>query len=478
MREFVMTRNPAPLAASLAAALLLSACATAAPRPMAVEPTRPGPAFAGAPAEAQAAPRADWWRALNDPLLDRLVERVFAANRDLLAAEAEVRRARALAAVEGWNLAPFGSVAAAGGRQRQAAFDTEGDFVSLDAQASWEVDLFGRIRAGAAAAAADAQGVEEARRGVMSAAAAEAASTYVALRGAQSRLDAARANATAQEQTVRLTEALLAAGRATPLDVARARAQLEATLSAIPPLEAEIDGDVAALDVLAGGLPADVRAALSPSAAPPAPPAQAEVGWPEDLLRRRPDIRQAEARVQAAGARARAARVDWWPRLSFLGTATSLATGISGLGERQGLSYNLGLQLDWPALDFRRNALRLESARAGAEAEFLRYDKAVLSGVRDVEASLSAFDAARRATAQSEAAAAAARQAAELSRVRYREGVDAFFNVLDAERRLAEAEDALAVARTRWALSYVRLGRALGVGWSDAPATRAVASGR
>lgn len=453
-----------PLAPALVA-LALAACATPAPDKPRIEPTQVGAAYAG-PGSVAALPRTDWWRDLNDPLLDQLLARALSANRDLLAAEAEVRRARALARLERWNLLPFGGVGADAGRRRDAGLDAEGEYISLGAQASWEVDLFGRIRAGAAAAEADALSVEASRRGVMTAIAADTAATYLSLRGSQARLDAARASESVQARTLQLTDTLRTAGRGTPLDVARARAQLETTRSAIPLFEAEIDGAVAALDVLTGGLSPELRTALLASALPAAPPAQAATGWPEDLLQRRPDIQAAQARLQAASARARAARVDWWPRLSFLGSATSIGTGLSGLGDSAGLSYGLGLRLDWPALDFRRNALRLEAARAGAEAEFLRYDKSVLAGVRDVEASLSALDAAGRATVQAEAAASSAREAAALSGVRYREGADPFFNVLDAERRLAEAEDAFAQARTRWALAYIRLGRALGTGWT------------
>ena len=452
----------------VALSLALAACASVGQPAPPVEPTRVGPAFAGASnAQAAVQPQTDWWKALNDPVLDRLVERSLGANRDLLAAEADVKRARALAKVEGWSLLPFGGVNASAGRQRQAGFDIEDNFVGVGGQVSWEADVFGRLRAGAAAASADALSLDEARRGVMATIAAQTASTYADLRGAQDRLVAARANAQIQEDTLRLTEGLRAGGRATPLDVMRARAQLETTLAALPTFEAEIDGDVAALDVLAAGLPSDLTAALRGSGSPPRPPAQIGVGAPDDLLRRRPDVRQAEARVQAAAARVRGARVDWWPRLTLTGVASVVAPGLSSLGNRQNLSFNVGPQIDWPALDFRRNALRLEAAKAGFEGEFLRYDKAVLAAVRDVEASLSALDASQRSQARLEAAVDAAQRAAQVARVRYREGVDPFFNVLDAERILAQAQDSLAAARTRSTVSYVRLGQALGAGWSD-----------
>jgi outer membrane protein, multidrug efflux system len=421
-----------------------------------------------APAVDHAAPRADWWAALGDPLLDRLVAHAVRSNRDILAAEADARRARALARVEGWNLAPFGGVGLGGGRERVGAEDRENNFVSVDGDLSWELDVFGRLRAGAAAARAEAISFEEARRGAMSAIAARTAATYIDLRGAQARLAAAQANAKAQAQTLRLTEALKAGGRGTPLDVARARSQLESTQAAIPLLRAQIDGDVAALDVLVAGLTPDLAAALRAPGPRLVPPPSVAVGQPDDLLRRRPDIRQAEARLHAAQARVRAARVDWWPRISFVGAASAVGLNFGALDSNRAFSFTLGPRIDWPALDFRRNALRTEAAKAGAEAEFHRYEKLVLAGARDLDAALASLGGALAAESRQEAAAEAARQAADMSRIRYREGVDPFLAVLDAERRLAEAEDAFALARTRSALAYVRVGEALGVGWTDA----------
>ena len=458
--------NPSAFAASLFAALLLTGCAHSAFEPQATATPLPG-AFARADqAQAAAQPDARWWRALDDPVLDALVDRALTVNRDLLAAEAELKRARALAGVERWNLAPFGGVGFGYSRDRVGGSSAiETDAWSLGAEASWEVDLFGRLRAGARAAEADALATEEAARGVRVAIAAETAATYVSLRGAQARLAAAETNARSQADTLKLTQALEAAGRANRLDVARAEEQLKTTQSVISSLTAQIAADIDALDVLTAQAPPALRAALDEPAALPTPPTAYAVGDPEGLLRRRPDIRQAEARLLAATARVRAAQVDWWPRLSFVGTAGWLASSLSGFGG-DAFSYSIGPRIDWPALDFRRNQLRLEAAKWGAEAEFLRYDQTVLSGVRDVDTAVAALAAATRTVADLEAAAAAAREAAGLSRIRYREGIDDFLTVLDAERRLADAEDRLAVAQTRRGLAYVQLGRALGVGWS------------
>jgi multidrug efflux system outer membrane protein len=451
------------LTAAVAAALLVP------PAPaQTAEPAPPPPLAASLTLDANA-PRTDWWAGLKDPMLDRIVGYALSRNRDLRAAEADVRRARALAKLESWTLLPTGSLGFGGGRMRDATLQTQGGFLEADDQAAWEIDVFGRLRANAKAAKLDALTAEEAKRGAMVAIAAQIASTYVDLRGAQTRLAAAQANAAAQSDTLRLTRVLYQAGRAIPLDVTRAEAQLESTESAIPLLRAEIDDDVAALDVLAAGLTPEIKTALRDQGAVPEPPQRLTVGAPEDLLRRRPDIREAAARLDAARARVRAARVDWWPRLSYVASFSALGGQLGEIGDNRGFSFTAGPRIDWPALDFRRNALRLEAARAGADAEYELYEKLVLAGARDMDSALADLAGALQAEARLVVAVDAARKAADMSRLRYREGADPFFAVLDAERSLAGFEDSLAIARTRSALAYVRLGQAIGAGWSDDP---------
>lgn len=449
--------------AAVALAAFLAACATD-PKPddaPALQTLQP--AFAAGPAE-QAAPETEWWRGFGDATLDRLVDRALTENRDLLAAEAEVRRARALAGIEGWRLAPSANVSASGGRMRNIDPVVESDFAAAGADIAWELDVFGRLRHGARAAGREALSVEEARRGVRVAIATETAVAYATLRGAQARLQAAQNNAEAQRQTVIRIEALREAGRGSPFDVARAREQYETTAAQVATIEGELSAARNALDVLIMGIPTDVDLTLAPV---PAPPAQFGLGSPENLLQRRPDIRRARAVLEAATARTQAARVDWWPRISLFGAASWIGADFAAVGDSDGFSFTLGPRIDWPALDFRRNALRTEAARANAEAEFYRYDQIVYAAVRDVETSFTNLQAASRSTEGLTRAAEAAREAARISRLRYREGMESFFSVLDAERRLAEAEDRLALAGTQRAIAYARLGQALGAGWSD-----------
>ena len=417
-----------------------------------------------------AAPRTDWWTGLQDPLLNEIVAFSLTRNRDLRAAEADVRRARALAKLQGWSLLPTGGLGVSGGRLRDADLNVEQDFVGADGEASWEIDLFGRLRANVKAARYDALTATELRRGVMASIAAQIASTYVELRGAQTRLAATEANAAAQDETLRLTRVLHDAGRATTLDVTRAEAQLESTRAGAPLLRAQIEERIAALDVLAAGLTPDMKAALWAGGQAPQPPERIAIGAPDQILHRRPDIREAEARLNAARARVRAAKVDWWPRLSFVASGAEIGGQIADLDGKSGLSFTIGPRIDWPALDFRRNALRTEAARAGADAEYERYEKLVFASVRDLDAALAQLAGALQAEDRLSTAVTAAQKAAAISRLRYREGADPFFAVLDAERSLAGFEDTFALARARSAAAYIRVGQVLGAGWSDAPA--------
>lgn len=445
------------------------------------DPSTPAPArFEEANASATAeAPDASWWRALNDPALDALVTRALAQGWDARAAEADLRQARALARLQGWTLLPSLNLSATAQRRRDAATLDAGpagpigapyddaDYFSAGLTASWEPDLFGRLRGETRAARSEALGAEAARRGVRAAVAAEVAAQYVGLRSAQARLAAARQNVDSQRETLRLTEALREAGRSPRIDVARAREQLAATEASAAALEGDVRVALHGLSLVLGPGGREAVAALNAPAPIPTPPESFGVGTPEDLLRRRPDIQLAEQTLIAAAQRA-AQRGDWWPRITLLGGASLTAFSTRDLSSDSAFGFSIGPQIDWPLLDARRNYLRLKAREARAEAEFERFDRAIAAGLADVESALAAYAAARRAAVFSRAGAEAAKEAADLARLRYREGVDPFLQVLDSERRQAEADDRRAIAEAQAATAYVRLGQALGAGWAGA----------
>lgn len=428
------------------------------------------------------APDDAWWRALNDPVLDQLVAHALQQNWDARAAEAELRRARAVARLQGWTLWPTGSLSLNARRQRDAATTINGpvtpipppnddtDYFSANLQASWEPDLFGRLRGDVRAAESDALSVEAAHRGILVAVASEVAAQYVAVRSAQARLIAARGNVESQRETLRLTEALREAGNGTRLDAARAREQLSATEASAATLEGDVRTALYGLSVALGVGGRELVATLVEPAPIPTPPESFGVGSPEDLLRRRPDIVQAEQNLVAAAQRA-AQRGDWWPRITLIGGASLTAFSTDALSSDSAFGFSIGPQIDWSLLDMRRNMLRQNAREALAEVEYERFDRAVAAGLADVESALAAYAAARRAAGFARTGAEAAREAADLARLRYREGVDPFLQALDAERRQAEAEDRRAIADAQAATAYIRLGQALGAGWASAPET-------
>jgi multidrug efflux system outer membrane protein len=459
----------------------LAACAGNYREFMRPATTQAPPAYAEADASAEPrAPDDAWWRALNDPMLDQLVARALEHNWDARAAEAELRRARAVAQLQGWTLWPSGGLSLTARRQRDASTIENGpaaplpppnedtDYFSANLEASWEPDLFGRLRGDVRAAQSDALSAQAAYRGVLVAVAAEVAAQYVAVRSAQARLLAARGNVESQRETLRLTEALREAGNGTRLDVARAREQLSATEASAAALEGDVRTALYGLSIALGPGGRETVTALREPTPIPTPPESFGIGSPEELLRRRPDIVQAEQTLTAAAQRA-AQRGDWWPRITLMGGANLTAFSTDALSSDSAFGFSIGPQIDWSLLDLRRNALRQKAREALAEAEYERFDRAVAAGLADVESALAAYAAARRAAGFARTGADAAREAADLARLRYREGVDPFLQVLDAERRQSEAEDRRAIAEAQAATAYIRLGQALGAGWASTP---------
>ena len=460
--------------ASLATLLFASACAVG---PDYVRPDMPVPQrFAGADGTAAAAmPAADaeFWHRFDDPLLDRLVDDALLANHDLRIALARYDRANALLRGAGFDRFPTVTAQATGSDTRASAGQMPGtarderDGSSREAGivASWELDLFGRVRrgveasrAGAGASAADLAAMQVAIVG-------EVAGSYLELRGLQERLRVATANAGNQRETLRLVDARFDAGRGTEFDTSRARAQLETTESRLPALDARINTTMHRLAVLTGRTPDALTAMLEAPTGLPAMPERPAAGTPGDLLRRRPDVIAAEQRLHAATARIGVATADLFPRFTLGGLLGSQALEGSDLFERDSETRLLALGIDWSFLDIGRVRARIAAADAEAAGELARYEQSVLLALEDTENALVRNHHAQDEDAHLQRAAADSARAAELARIRFEAGAADLFEVLDAERTRLQAQDAFAAARTRTAISAVALYRALAGGW-------------
>ena len=331
--------------------------------------------------------------------------------------------------------------------------------------AGWEIDLFGGLRRGVEAAGADLEAAMESRSDLLVSLSAEIAGNYLNLRSLQQRLAIAGQNLKAQEHTAELTRQRFNAGFASKLDVVRAEALAATTAGQIPLLEAQIRQTIYSLSLLLGGEPSALLAELTPEAPLPVALATVPLGLPSDLLLRRPDLRRAEAKIHAATARIGVARADLFPKLTISGALGLQNTTLSSTLNRASTAWSIGPALNWPLFDMGRGRANLELQKAVQEEELLAYEQTVLGALREVENALIAStkeEEHRQATAQ---AVAANRTAVELAVALYTAGQNDFLAVLDAQRSLYAAEDALAQSSRTVSTNLVALFKAMGGGW-------------
>ncbi|AOJ63259.1 RND transporter [Burkholderia ubonensis] len=429
------------------------------------------------PAAASADADAAFWRGFGDPVLGRLVDQALAANQDLRFAIARYDAANALLAHAKFDRFPTITANGQIGHQllsKDQAFGApraarDNPISSASINASWELDLFGRVRRGIEAQQTETAASAADIRAVRVSIAAEVARTYVDLRGAQERLRIARENADNQRQTLSLVDARVGAGRGSDLDAARARAQLESTLSRIAVHEATIGVDEHRLAVLTGQAPDALIARLDASAPLPLLAADIDPGTPADLLRRRPDVAAAEARLHAATARIGVATADLFPRLTLAGMLGSMTNSYGFF--RAGSDTNLiALGIDWSFLDIGRVRARIAESRADAAGQLAQYQQTVLLALEDTENALLRAARTRDETAHLERAATDSALAAKLAQTRFAAGAIDYYEVLDAQRTLLQAQDAAADGRIRSAAATVALYKALAGGWQSTPA--------
>ncbi|MGV1101004.1 efflux transporter outer membrane subunit [Thiovibrio sp. JS02] len=470
-----MNNSPCHLvrAATLVLALLLSGCMLG-PDFTAPETRLPGQ---WREATAETGPAAEelarWWTLFNDPTLTSLVERGLAANLDLKQAEARVRQARAARRIAGAGLGP--SVDASGSYRRSRSPETDrGGSVTADLyeagfDANWEIDLFGGLRRGIEAAEADLAASIEARRGVLVSLSAELASNYLGLRGLQEQVAIARKNLEAQNRSAELTRKRFRAGFASRLDLSRAEALAAGTAAQIPLLESEARQAIYRLSVLLAVEPAALLAELNPGAALPSPPPQVPAGLPSELLRRRPDIRGAEARLHAATARIGVAEADLFPRFSLTGALGLQNSDFGATFNRASRFWSIGPGINWRLFDLGSTRANIEFQKAVQEEDLLAYQQTVLVALQEVENALLALGKEQERQASLAIAVAASSQSVELAEKLYTAGESDYLAVLDARRSLHAAEDNLSISRRNLTTHLVALFKALGGGWA-APA--------
>jgi len=453
----------------------------------ATAPPAPVPSAVTEQAEDQSA----WWSGFQDLELDSLIERAAKSNLDLRAALLRIDEARAQRAISAAAFWPTLSVDALYDRERfsettpqGALFNTVGTVhapgspgltipnpynqLQLSGSASWEIDLFGRVRRSVEAAQAGVQVSIEDQRALQVSVLADVAQNYMELRGAQARLRISQENLATIEELLDLTRQRRAAGLTTHIDVSNALAQADATRAQLPVFAMQITLSINQLSELLGREPEALRIELDPAAAVPSVPAEVSIGLPSELARRRPDIREAEANLHAATAQIGVAVADLFPRLTLEGSGGFQSQNTSNLLTWASRFGSIGPALDLPVFDRGRwKTVKLYDVRAQEAA--LAYQRAVLNALHEVENALAAYGADQQRRAWLDATVAQNREALSLSRKRYESGVMTFIDVLDVERTLQQNELSLADSVTAVSSDLVRLYRALGGGWPPSP---------
>lgn len=454
------------VAATLLAAVTLgfAGCAT----PMLDSTVAVPDQFAAVPASETAAEVA-WWESYRDPVLSDLIRRAARENRDVKIAAERVRAARAGETISRSSLLPsFGAVGSRGdqrtdyaGRAQEAVPDMESASGGLSV--SWEIDLSGRLRAGAAAAAADRLATEDHGRGVRLLVLSDVASNYFTLVGALHQLETVRAISAAQDETLRLVMARHRAGLASAFDVERARTDAASARAAIPPLATLVAASRHRIAVLIGSQAADA-AAIKPSSGSATVP-DVLPGQPAELLERRPDLLASRAQLQAANFRRRQAAAEWFPRLFVSALFGRQSVDVNALDLGSARFANVSNLLTMPIFDWGRTRAINEIAGSGQNEALLRYEDAIVRALEDVENALVALRDQRIRDEALQSAATSADAALGRAQSLYDRGQIDLLPLLDAQRTRLSVRVSANESSTQLLLATVDLFKALGGGW-------------
>ena len=460
-------------------AALLAACTTVGPdyhrapgaavnKPAAAGAFRSGtgPEFSDAPVPGA------WWRLYDNPVLDRLIADALAANTDLRAAEANIARAQAGLSYATANAGPSTGVTASVARARSSAEEAghpgkplpDASVYSLGFSVSYQVDLFGQIRRTIESAQEDLGAAQAAHDAVRVTVVAETTRAYLEACSLARELTVARRLVDTQVRSRELTERLLRLGRGTSIDVQRSASQEDQVRSSIPPLVAQKQLALYRLALLTGRAPKELPADIESCAEEPRIVAAIPVADGAALLKRRPDIRRAEAELHSATARIGVVQADLYPKI-VLGASVGSAGLLNNFGNSDTFKFSLGPLISWQFPDRSRTQARIRSAEAETQIALAHFDASVLNALKETESALEVYARDLERQALLRKARDEALQAADDTQALFSRGRSGFLPVLDATRTLVNTEQQLAAAQTRLAADQVNVFLALGGGW-------------
>jgi multidrug efflux system outer membrane protein len=439
-------------------------------RPAVQTPTEYRELKDGPQVQPQVASYADlpWWQVFQDPKLQELIRTALQQNYDLQLATERINAGRAQVAITRSNLYPQvqGNGDFSGGKEHN--FQTKFNFLTLTADAAFQLDFFGKLRRATEASRAELLATEDARQTVILTLVSDVASDYFALLQLDLQLQITHDTVKTQEDSVKLTKLRVDHGVATKLDVLQAQQVLDTANAQIPDLERQIAQEENAISILLGNYPQGVprgQTLVEQVLPPDVPP-----GMPSSLLERRPDIREAEQVLVAANAEIGVAKAQFFPQIALTGSgggAFGRSSAFSGLMSSQLGIWSYGAQVSQPI--FTGGALRgnLRLAESQHNQALISYRQAIQRAFGDVSDALIGYQKNHEVRVRQEQTVADLQESVRLSIMRYRGGTTNYLEVLDGQRSLFSAELTLAQARGTEYQSLVQLYRVLGGGWQQ-----------
>jgi NodT family efflux transporter outer membrane factor (OMF) lipoprotein len=421
----------------------------------------------------------NWWRAFNDPVLDKLVQTAYQQNLPLRIAGVRVLGARAQLGVAAGELYPQ-SQQGLGSVQKNRLSQTSplsgpsspDNFwlAQIGLTASWEIDFWGKFRRAIESADASLMAAVADYDNALVSLTGDVANSYISLRTLEKRLNIARQNVEVQKKSLRIAQARFKGGTTSKRDVEQAQTVLDSTEANIPTLESQARQTQNILCVLMGMPPSDLGGFLGSKSAIPAPPPQVAIGIPADLMRRRPDIQSAEWRAAAQCAQIGVAKANLYPAFSLSGTFGLQASDVApfALGDMtswKSRTGSIGPSLQWNFLNYGQITNQVRAQDARFQELLIAYQNTVLQAQQEVENALIAFLKGQQRAKKLAGATAAAQRAVELAILQYRQGITDFTTVLTAEQSLLTQQDNLATTLGDISSNLVGVYRAMGGGW-------------
>jgi NodT family efflux transporter outer membrane factor (OMF) lipoprotein len=470
---------PAGTAAALC--LALSACAVGPNyRPPPTPPGAAGPFVSTTPeAETDQPPRSDWWRLYDDPVLDRLVVEALTENADVKVAAANFANAESLLSEARTGLLPTTDVDLAATYGRTATGQLLGSLSGAQPKTNWvysaafslnyQIDVFGRVRRTIEAAHANADALRAAEDSVRVTVAASTAQAYANVCAFAEQAEVARRSLAIAQQTYDITTQQRNVGAASDFDVERAATVLEQARAVVPTLDGQRKTALLELTALLGKTPAEAPQDADACERPPRINQPLPVGDGAALIRRRPDVRQAERTLAAATARIGVAAADLYPTVSLGGTIADAANSVAAVNSPSSITFGVGPLIHWTFPNIAVALTHVREARATASGAIASFDSVVLTALKETEQGLTGYASEIDHHAALTAARDHAKAAFNLAQIQYRLGSLSFLDLLTAQTTLTGAEQALAASDQALITDQVAVFQALGGGWEHAP---------